>query len=179
MEDLRVRRTKKLIVKAFYHLLKKEDFDKITIQEIANKAMIDRQTFYIHYQDKYDLLQKIIDVLCQKTTAILAEQINNLKQPIIKTLQEHYDELVSQRDKINLLLSQNYCRTILRQTMRRDFLNFLKRQAKLQLTDFEAKVIATNFMEVIMIIYSSKKVPSKEEMEDLYRLMRLIIRGGN
>lgn len=179
MEDLRVRRTKKLIVQAFYRLLEREDFHKITIQQIADEAMINRQTFYLHYQDKYDLLQKIIDELCQEATAILAEQINELKQPILQTLQEHYDELIDSKDKIYLLLRHNYCSTVFRQTLRESFLTMLKKQKKLQLTDFEAKIIAINFMEVVMIVYTSEKLPSTQEIQHLYGLIRLVVYGKN
>lgn len=177
MADLRVRRTKKMIVRAFYHLLAQEDFKKITIQQIADAAMINRQTFYLHYQDKYDLLQQMINDLCKKATAILGEQINDLKQPILKTLQEHYNELLNDRDKIYLLLSQNYCGTMLRHTMWKSFLTLLKKQDKLQLTDFQAKVIAVYFMELVMIIYTSERIPSIEEVKSLAEAIHWIIYG--
>ncbi len=175
MEDLRVRRTKKSIVQAFYHLLTKENFNKITIQQIADEAMINRQTFYLHYQDKYDLLQQIVDNLSQRATRVLKEQINNLQQTITQTFNKHYNDLVNNKDKMDILLSQNYCNTVLRQTMRRDLLHYLKKQDKLQLTDFQAKVIAVNFIELIMILYSSKKIPSEKEINELYDLLRKIV----
>lgn len=57
--DLRVLRTKKLIKEAFLTLIKKKGFQAITIQDIAEEAFINRATFYLHYQDKYDLLDQI------------------------------------------------------------------------------------------------------------------------
>lgn len=51
-EDMRVRRTKQKIIKAFIALTKEKSIDAITIQEIANKAMLNRATFYAHYHDK-------------------------------------------------------------------------------------------------------------------------------
>lgn len=57
--DLRKVRTETAIKKAFYDLLsEKTSFAAITIQDIADKAMINRSTFYAHYYDKYDLLEK-------------------------------------------------------------------------------------------------------------------------
>lgn len=178
MEDLRIRRTKNSIVKAFYALLKQENFKKITIQQIADKAMINRQTFYLHYQDKYDLLQKVIAALSRRATDILAEQVKNLKQPLFKTVQEHNDELVNDREKMYILLEQNYCTDVLRQTMRRDFLVLLKKQAKLHLTDFQAKVLAASFLELIMIVYTDKKMPSEKEIAGLYKMIKLISLGN-
>lgn len=60
-EDMRVRRTKQNIIKAFIALTKKKSIDAITIQEIANKAMVNRATFYAHYHDKQDLYDQIFN----------------------------------------------------------------------------------------------------------------------
>lgn len=60
MEDLRVKKTKIAIRKAFLELLKDESFEKITVNQIAKKAMVGKGTFYYHYADKYDLAKKTI-----------------------------------------------------------------------------------------------------------------------
>lgn len=57
--DLRVVKTQKLIKEAFISLIGKKGFKAITIQDIAEEALINRATFYLHYQDKYDLLEQI------------------------------------------------------------------------------------------------------------------------
>ena len=43
--DLRVKRTNKMIMEAFIHLVEAKGYDNITIQEIADEAMINRATF--------------------------------------------------------------------------------------------------------------------------------------
>ena len=55
-EDPRIRRTRQLIVKAFQELLGEKDFESLTIQEIADRATVNRVTFYAHFEDKYALL---------------------------------------------------------------------------------------------------------------------------
>ncbi|WP_428910796.1 TetR/AcrR family transcriptional regulator [Niallia sp. Krafla_26] len=57
--DLRVLKTKKLIKDALITLIEEKGFETITIQKIADEAMMNRATFYLHYQDKYDLLQQV------------------------------------------------------------------------------------------------------------------------
>ncbi|MFK0522039.1 TetR/AcrR family transcriptional regulator [Paenibacillus illinoisensis] len=54
--DPRVIRTRNLIVDAFAYLLKIKDFNSITINDITNKATINRTTFYAHFPDKYALI---------------------------------------------------------------------------------------------------------------------------
>lgn len=59
--DHRVRVTKTLIRKAFTELLTKKPIQSISIKELCELAGINRGTFYAHYQDIYDLRQKIED----------------------------------------------------------------------------------------------------------------------
>jgi AcrR family transcriptional regulator len=59
--DLRVRRTHKLLQEAMIELITEKGFDAITVGDIAERAMINRATFYRHYQDKYDLVMKIFE----------------------------------------------------------------------------------------------------------------------
>lgn len=47
--------------KAVIELMAEKNFDDITIQDIADRADINRGTIYLHYQDKYDLLDKLIE----------------------------------------------------------------------------------------------------------------------
>lgn len=54
-EDIRVTRTRQSIVNAYVDLATTNRPDTITIQQIANKAMINRATFYTHFKDKQDL----------------------------------------------------------------------------------------------------------------------------
>lgn len=53
------KKTKQLIQSAFMKLLEDKPFDSITVGDITKKAQINRGTFYIHYKDKFDLLDKI------------------------------------------------------------------------------------------------------------------------
>ncbi|HPI99550.1 MAG TPA: TetR/AcrR family transcriptional regulator [Enterococcus sp.] len=57
--DVRVQRTMKKITQALIVLLKEKNLGEITVKEIITKAKISRGTFYLHYQDKNDLIQKL------------------------------------------------------------------------------------------------------------------------
>ena len=52
--------TKKEIMKTFIEILDKKSFDKITIKEITEKCKINRNTFYYHYEDIFDLVDKLL-----------------------------------------------------------------------------------------------------------------------
>jgi AcrR family transcriptional regulator len=58
--DPRVLRTRKLIMDAFIELSMKKEFKDITIKDITTAATVNRATFYSHFIDKYDLLEKVL-----------------------------------------------------------------------------------------------------------------------
>ena len=60
-EDPRVRRTRKLLQQALMELTVEKGFDTITVSDITARAEVNRSTFYRHYLDKYDLLEKLMD----------------------------------------------------------------------------------------------------------------------
>lgn len=60
--DPRIRRTRQLLQGALKRLLEEKEFDRITIQDIAEAATLNRATFYAHYPDKFALLEELIRV---------------------------------------------------------------------------------------------------------------------
>lgn len=58
--DPRVIRTRKLIMDSFIELSAKKEFKDITVKDITTEAMINRATFYYHFEDIYDLLEKAL-----------------------------------------------------------------------------------------------------------------------
>ena len=58
--DLRVQRTKKILKDTFNEMIVTTDFEKITIKDLCDKAMINRRTFYLHYSSIEDILEDFI-----------------------------------------------------------------------------------------------------------------------
>ncbi|EMR06190.1 DNA-binding transcriptional repressor FabR [Bhargavaea cecembensis DSE10] len=58
--DPRVIRTRSLIMDSFIQLSGKKDFKDITVKDLTAEAMINRATFYYHFEDIYDLLEKAL-----------------------------------------------------------------------------------------------------------------------
>ena len=55
-EDRRVRRTRRRLQRALAELILEKRYEKITVQNIIDRADVGRSTFYAHYLDKEDLL---------------------------------------------------------------------------------------------------------------------------
>jgi AcrR family transcriptional regulator len=72
LDDPRVKRTRQLLQQALMSLMIEGRFRDITVQEIADRATVNRATFYAHFQDKFDLLDSAIrDLFRQEFTARL------------------------------------------------------------------------------------------------------------
>ena len=52
--------TAQLMNQALISLLEKKDIEFITVTEITNKAGVNRSTFYLHYENIYELLEETI-----------------------------------------------------------------------------------------------------------------------
>lgn len=57
--DLRVIKTKKSIRDAFVELRKKHSIDEIKVNTLCERAMVNKTTFYNHYQDIYELSEEL------------------------------------------------------------------------------------------------------------------------
>lgn len=74
-QDLRVIRTRKMIVAAFIKLVQENGFDNLTVQEIADEAMINRATFYAHFKDKQDLYHYVFSFALDSIKEVLSIEI--------------------------------------------------------------------------------------------------------
>ena len=58
-KGLQYRRTDRAIMNAFIKLVNQGSFEKLTVQEILDEALVSRNTFYAHYRDKYDIAEQL------------------------------------------------------------------------------------------------------------------------
>ncbi|MEK4027282.1 MULTISPECIES: TetR/AcrR family transcriptional regulator [Bacillaceae] len=69
--DPRVVRTRRMLRDALVELIRERGYEKITVQDITNRATLNRATFYLHYRDKLDLLyQSSEEILNDLTESI-------------------------------------------------------------------------------------------------------------
>ena len=71
MSQQRKTETKDWIKQAFAQLITQFPLDKISVQQLVDKAGISRGTFYLHYQDKYDLNQQLHDETLEQFQLLL------------------------------------------------------------------------------------------------------------
>jgi len=92
--DRRVRRTRELLRSALLSLIQEKGYERITVQDILDRADVGRSTFYAHYRDKDELLQSGFEDVRAALAAETQPQASGSKgaflQPTI-ALFEHVD----------------------------------------------------------------------------------------
>lgn len=69
--DRRVRRTRALLRQALTELLEEKEVQAITVQELTERADVNRGTFYAHYKDLYDMVNKMQEDLFREISLLL------------------------------------------------------------------------------------------------------------
>jgi AcrR family transcriptional regulator len=91
--NVRVRRTRKLLREALIDLIDERGFERVTVGEITERAMVSRAAFYRNYKDKYHLAQEIFD---EAVAALLSSMTDDSPQRRWVAFFEHiaaYDRL--------------------------------------------------------------------------------------
>lgn len=69
--DRRVRKTKKQLRECLTRLLKEKKVQDITVRELTDMADLNRGTFYLHYRDVFDLLEKTENELLDEFNSLM------------------------------------------------------------------------------------------------------------
>lgn len=108
--DLRVIKTKNLIYSTLIELMKEKSFEEIKVSDICEKALINRSTFYAHYEDKYELLVDFLSNLKEEFAHELNESCKenlSIREYYIRLISLFLDHIDSKRDVYNSIMVNN------------------------------------------------------------------------
>jgi len=180
--DRRIQRTRKLIIKSFMDLLREKGFEKITVNDIADRADINRGTVYLHFLDKYDIFEKCIDMYIEELLSQCSdnEEIHLQEEAmrnVFSYLEEHIDlyKLLHDDDKYGIF--------------RKKFTNALLGQVEIAMavmpeeiaTSYEiaSQFLVNGFLGVIeWWIGNDMPCSAEEAMEKMLAFLKLILGGG-
>ena len=123
--DRRVLRTRKMLLDGLMDLLKEKDIKDISVKELADYVDINRCTFYLHYKDVYDMLEKIEAELVDDFNSMLDSCIESTPNPdpypLMRTFftytnehQETFSALLGQHGDLAFI---NYMKEIVQERM--------------------------------------------------------------
>lgn len=81
-----------LLLNGFLDLITERPLDKITVQDIADYCCVNRNTFYYHYDNIYDLLEKFFDRQTKSALEFLesGESLKNCLRAVILFAVDHH-----------------------------------------------------------------------------------------
>lgn len=71
--DKRVRKTKKHLRDALIKLMKEKKVNKITVKELTELADVNRSTFYLYYDDIFDMVDKVESEIIENFSLVFEE----------------------------------------------------------------------------------------------------------
>jgi AcrR family transcriptional regulator len=173
--DLRVTRTQKLLTMALMTLLCEQGqlFSNITVNEICDKAMVHRTTFYKHFEDKFTLLSSTLTSLLNDYLQMDVE--DRLRQPmqsIATILSGNVLETMVQNQKKDEGFS-HFFRKYIEEIFKQDFIELKNRGKQFSLpvelaVEFHSGVIS---LLVNWWIHHFEENITAEQMDEYYYLL--------
>ena len=106
--DLRIIKTNNTLYDALINLLKEKTFEEIKVSDICQKALVNRSTFYAHFNDKYELFMSLINSLkesLQKELKSIEE--TNLKDYYLKMIEVFLNHIEGKEQIYKSILINN------------------------------------------------------------------------
>ena len=107
--DPRVVKTRTNLRKALVYLMQNEKIDSISVQKITETAHITRGTFYLHYKDKKDFVQKAMDEIITEffdSVMVNSDTLVNGKTVQLMSLNKAFDYIEKNSDIFTILLDR-------------------------------------------------------------------------
>ena len=104
--DRRVRRTRMLLRQALTELLETRDARSITVQELTDRADLSRGTFYAHYRDVYDMMEKMEQELFEEITQLLDSYRPEDLKDLTPVLTDVFQFVAKNRDLLPVFLER-------------------------------------------------------------------------
>ncbi|TLG72513.1 TetR/AcrR family transcriptional regulator [Culicoidibacter larvae] len=106
MRDLRKNKTKTLLANALMKLIEEKRFDDIKLYEICDNALVHKTSFYNHFEDKYDLLNYLIQEL-QKDIFMNLKETDDLELFYIIIAKAYINNIKQNAKFYKMILSGN------------------------------------------------------------------------
>ena len=163
-------RTSKAITNALISLLKEKPFDKITVQDILDRTPVTRATFYAHFHDKYEIIEKLQEYffsICENVREELKSASPTQAQAIIKKSVEVNRDLVETLLKVR---TENIdLREYLLADLNQQYLSNIPPSDISTDTNIEARVYSQARLEVYLsFLYNDKCDYSLEYINTIY-----------
>ncbi len=166
-------RSKKLITSTLLDLMENHPYDKITIKEITDHAVLTRRTFYAHFKTKEEVLQYKINDLNNQLTQVISNHTDKSHHDIALL---YFGFWIDHVDLLKLLSRQHLMQLIFDNFNKniediRSYFGCTMRQRDQQYTDYSTAFF-TGVLSSILSLWI--ETGTKESAEELVHLLEQI-----
>jgi AcrR family transcriptional regulator len=184
--DRRVQRTRRLLHKALMSLILEKKYESITVQEILNRADVGRSTFYMHFQDKDELLfsgfqylQSFLETMQEASATVPGKSYER-----IIGFSLHMFEHAHEYRRVNRALLGSNAEAVVRRRIHSVLAGIVWQELKLELENRKlgncpvspellAHFLVSTYISVLTWWLNSKKPASPKDIDIAYR--RLVL----
>lgn len=180
-KDLRVIKTQNNLYSSLLHLMKEKTFEEIKVSDICSKALINRSTFYAHYNDKYELLAEFIQELKNSLTEELQKNksISNTKEYYLEMIKLFLDHIEEKKESYLAIMIHNrnsITMDMIYDVLDHDITSRLKKDDMLEKNKIPHHIIAKFYLgAVVNVGMEWLKSGNKDTKEDMIRYLSLLI----
>lgn len=160
--------------------MKSHSFEEIKVSDICSKAMINRSTFYAHYEDKYELLSEYINSLKDMLSNELKKNhsFNNSKEyylEMIRLLLDHIEDKKDTYESIMINNKNSITMDILYDVINRDIVNQIKEMRVDKNPKIPETIISKFYLGAVISICTEWISGSKYTKEELLEYFNTLI----
>jgi len=173
-KNLQNLRTERAIQNAFITLVNQKGFNHITIGDIAEEALINRQTFYYHYQDKYQLTEIMIDNLVDEYDELYRHYVTTnldnlgLSARIAQLFPRTDSFWTANRQKVAALFTIEVNDQTLEKELKKRFRRYLPTLLGRQPLPLEETIFPAIILGVIEYVVETGKTPDQAEIIETF-----------
>ncbi len=179
-KDLRVVKTQNILYRTLLDLMKEKTFEEIKVSDICNQALINRSTFYAHYNDKYELLAEFIQELKNSLTGELKKNknISNTKEYYLEMIKLFLDHIEEKRESYLAIMIHNrnsITMDIIYDVLDHDITSHLQQDNSLDKNQIPRSIIAKFYIGAVVNVgmewLKSGNQYTKENMIEYFRVL--------
>lgn len=176
-EDMRVQRTKRILKDNFKELFLEKDYDTISVKELCDRAMINRRTFYLHYNSLDDLMEEILEDMSLEFLEY-TKDYDHFKE-IHKIIKDYYvfTNSNSLYEKLNNDSNLDYIRERLNNKVKNNVTDEFNSISYLDKFEYNIARIYLNTIAVNTYRYWSK-TGKKENIDDVVDFTAMLVENG-
>lgn len=176
-KDLRYYRTRKNILSAMTRLLQTKAFEQITVTNICEEAEISRSGFYLHYVDKYDLVEVNLKEFRDQANQFIFSNADTSKTALFSNMLAYLQSdgkliaaLISENGSVEV---QNYIKRMMQENARINIFPKLDLKIKNEIEEHYALLFLSNALFGVLQDWINRG--QKESPEELVRIMDRLI----